>query len=51
MDGRAHNEEVRNVGSEHWSVSSKCEAGDGNYEDNAETDDKNNVQSDTGEAK
>jgi hypothetical protein len=51
MDGRTCNEEVRNVGSEHWSVSSECDAEDGNCEDNAETNDKNDEQIDTGEAK
>jgi hypothetical protein len=47
MDERPYNKEVRNIGSEHWSASSECEAEDGNCEDNAETDDKNNEQSDT----
>jgi hypothetical protein len=51
MDGRTYNKEVRNAGSEHWSVSSECEAEDGNYEDNAEPDDNNNAQSDINEAK
>jgi hypothetical protein len=51
MYGRTYNEVVRNVGSEHWSVSSECDAEDGNGEDNAETDNKNDEQTDTGEAK
>lgn len=44
MAGRTYNEEVRNIGSE-------CDAEYENCEDNAEKDDKNDEQTDTGEAK
>jgi hypothetical protein len=42
-------EEVGNVGSEHESLSSNCEAEDGNCEDTeVHTNDKNGEQSETG---
>lgn len=45
-DGRTYNEEVN----EHWNKQWMW-GKDGNCEDSAETDDKNNIESDTDEVK
>jgi hypothetical protein len=50
MDGLEDEDEVENAGSEHDNISTECETQDGNCKDTeAETEDRNGEQNDTGE--